>query len=78
MCEEQKNLPQEIAIRYIQENYNVSGGTDRQEFVTSADIVRELSEMIMISITEITKLMNDAGFRIQFVEGKPHWIIFLK
>lgn len=76
MEEEEKNLPIEIAICYIRENYRKLGSPDEMEYVTSADIVRDLAEMVTISITQITELMHSAGFGIKFIEGKPHWIVY--
>lgn len=75
---EEKNLTIDIAVSYISNNYSPLGETDRKEYVTSADIARELSEMVSVSIAEITKLLDDAGFKIEFIDGKPHWVVFQK
>lgn len=75
---EEKNLTIDIAVSYISNNYSPLGETDQKEYVTSADIVRELSEMVSVSIADITKLMDDAGFKIEFIDGKPHWVVFQK
>lgn len=76
--EEERNLKQDITVKYIQENYRALGETGEKEYITSADIVRELSEMVSISIAEVTDLMDKAGFEIEFIEGKPNWIVYRK
>lgn len=75
---EDKDLITDLAIRYITENYTPIGEIEKKEYVTSADIVRELSEMVIISIAEITQLMDSAGFEIKFIDGKPNWVVYLK
>ena len=75
---EEKNLKRDIAVRYIQENYQVLGENENKDYITSADIVRELSEMVSISIAEISELMDSASFKVEFIEGKPHWVVFRK
>lgn len=76
--EEERNLKQDITVKYIQENYRALGETSEKEYITSADIVRELAEMVSISIAEVTDLMDKAGFKIEFIEGKPNWIVYRK
>lgn len=76
--EEEKNLKKDIAVRYIQENYQVLGENENKDYVTSADIARELSEMVSISIAEISELMDSASFKIEFIDGKPNWVVFRK
>lgn len=76
MEEEERNLQKEIAVCYIKENYHKRGNPDEAEYITSADIVRDLSEMVAISIAQITELMYSAGFNIKFIDGKPHWTVY--
>lgn len=75
---EEKDLTTDLAIRYIAENYTPVGDSEKKDYVTSADIVRELSEMISISIAKVTELMDNAGFKTEFIEGKPHWLVYVK
>lgn len=72
----EKDLKQDIIIKYIKENFHVLGEASQMEYVTSADIIRELSEMVTLSIADVTSLMDQAGFKIEFVEGKPYWIVY--
>lgn len=76
MEENEKDPNIEIAIRYIQDNFSPLGV--EPEYITSADIVRDLSEMASLSIADITQLMDKARFKIKFIEGKPFWIVYLK
>ncbi len=72
------NVNEEIATRYILENYSPvsrSGYRD-PDLVTSADMVRELNDMISVTIQQISNLMWGAGFKIKFLDGKPHWEVF--
>ncbi|MBP3517763.1 MAG: hypothetical protein J6K31_05055 [Parabacteroides sp.] len=75
---EERDLTEELTVRYIAENYTPVGESDKKDYITSADIVRELSEMVTISIQEVTLLMDKAGFKTEFIEGKPHWAIYEK
>ena len=75
---EEKNLKRDIAVRYIQENYQILGDNENKDYITSADIVRELSEMVSISIAQISELMDSASFNVDFIDGKPHWVVFRK
>lgn len=77
MCEE-KDLTTDLAIRYIAENYMPIGESDKKDYITSADIVRELSEMVTINIAKVTELMDKAGFKTEFIEGKPNWVVYTK
>lgn len=77
---EDKNRKEElkIAIEYIEQNYSSEGESRNFDFVTSADIVRELSEMVILSVSEVSRLMIEKGFHVQFVDGKPYWAIYKK
>ena len=66
---EEKDLTTDLAIRYIAENYTPVGDSEKKDYVTSADIVRELSEMITISIAQNLSQVNPIGsFTINRIE----------
>lgn len=70
----------EIASFYILENYspiNRIGYTD-SDLITSAELVRELSEMASISISEISQLMWGAKFKMENSGGKIYWRVYRK
>ena len=75
---EERDLTTELTVRYIAENYTPVGECEKKEYITSADIVMELSEMVTISIQEVTLLMDKAGFKTEFIDGKPHWVVYEK
>lgn len=73
-----ENKSNNIAAEFIASNYAPVGNLDEKEFITSADIVRNLADMIETTVTEISNLMTSGGFKIEFIEGKPYWIVFQK
>ena len=73
-----QSLSREIVVRYIQENYSARGENSRKELLTSADIVSDLSQMVYVDIATISDLMQTAGFNIEFLEGKPYWVVYQK
>lgn len=73
---EEKNINHDIAVKYISQNYSVAG--EDKDYITSADIVREISEMATVTVAEISDLMDSACFKIEFIENKPHWVVFHK
>jgi hypothetical protein len=75
---EKLSLNQEITTKYIQATFRALGSDEHKDYVTSADIVREVSEMASISIEEVSFLMNIAGFRMEFIENKPCWVVYRK
>lgn len=74
---EEKKLAIEFTARYITENFTPVGSIERKDYVTSADIVRELSEMVTISIAEVSELMYGAGFKTEYIIGKPCWAVYV-
>jgi hypothetical protein len=72
------NLNQEITTKYIQATFSALGSDEHKDYVTSADIAREVSEMATISIEEVSSLMNAASFNMEFIENKPCWIVYRK
>jgi hypothetical protein len=75
---EELSLNQEITKKYIQATFSALGSDEHKDYVTSADIAREVSEMATISIEEVSSLMNTAGFRMEFIENKPCWVVYRK
>jgi hypothetical protein len=75
---EELSLNQEITKKYIQATFRALGSDEHKDYVTSADIAREVSEMATISIEEVSSLMNTAGFSMEFIENKPCWIVYRK
>ncbi len=73
-CKYEENL----VIKYISENYSALGSSESVDYITSGDIVRELSEMITVSISTVSGLMAAAKFETVFLDGKPYWKVFLK
>ena len=75
---EDKNRKEElkIAVEYIEKNYSSEGESRNFDYVTSADIVRELSEMVILSVSDVSRLMIEKGFVVQFVDGKPYWAVY--
>lgn len=75
---EEKKMAIEFTTRYIAENFAPVGDIERKDYITSADIVRELSEMVTISIAEVSELMYEAGFKTEFIIGKPCWAVYVR
>jgi hypothetical protein len=75
---EELSLNQEITTKYIQATFSALGSDEHKDYVTSADIAREVSEMATISIEEVSSLMNTAGFNMEFIENKPCWVVYRK
>ncbi|MDR0750251.1 MAG: hypothetical protein LBF62_11900 [Tannerellaceae bacterium] len=73
---EELSLNQDITTRYIQTTFSALGSDEHKDYVTSADIVREVSEMATVSIEEVSSLMNTAGFQMEFIENKPCWVVY--
>jgi|GEM_PF-6904939 len=72
------NVSEEIATSYILENYSPipRSGHRESDLVTSADMVRELNDMVSVTIQQVSQLMWGAGFKIKYLDGKPHWEVF--
>lgn len=68
----------DIVVLFIKENYSPIGDPDSKDYATSADIAQDISEMAYVSIPEIYSLMTSAGFKIEFISGKPYWLVFKK
>ncbi|MDR3140890.1 MAG: hypothetical protein LBU37_04085 [Tannerellaceae bacterium] len=75
---EELTLNQDITTRYIQATFSALGSDEHKDYVTSADIAREVSEMATVSIEDVSSLMNIAGFRMEFLENKPCWVVYRK
>lgn len=68
----------EIALHYITESYKPIGESQTREYITSADIARELQEMTEVTIAVVSDLMYNSGFKLDFIDGKPHWEVYIK
>lgn len=75
---ENRDINKEIVIRYIADNYTKLGESSKIEYVTSADIARELQEMADIPVASISDFMFSSGFELKFIDGKPHWELYTK
>ena len=77
---ENKNMSpgNDIIVLFIKENYSPIGDPDSIDYVTSADIAQDVSEMADVSISDVSSLMSSAGFKMEFISGKPFWKVFKK
>lgn len=67
-----------LIIQFIEANYTPSGSTNQKEFKTSAELEYLLDEMVDASISLINEVLNELGYKIQFLEGVPNWILYEK
>ncbi|GAB6122288.1 hypothetical protein [Dysgonomonas termitidis] len=64
--------------QFIRENFDTSGDTEDKDFKTSAELAYMLRESIRPSVSLVSTVMEELGFRLTFIEGVPHWSIYLK
>ena len=64
--------------QFIEANYRSTGNVDEKEFKSSMELEYEMQEMTEASINTINSVMNELGFQVQFLEGKPYWVVYLK
>lgn len=80
--EESPKIPAriEIASFYILENYSPIKrvGYSDSDMITSADLIRELSEMASVTVSEISELMWGADFSVTHCGGKIYWQVYRK
>lgn len=76
--ESKPNINEQIVASYIDENYEVYGEVEQKEFRTTVELVIELREMVIASMTTINKLLKEKGFCTIFIEGVSYWIMYEK
>jgi hypothetical protein len=61
---------------YIQQHFDQQYG--EIDFVTSAEIAREVSELVSVSANTVSKIMFARGFDTHILDGKAHWTVYRK
>jgi len=66
----------EVMENYIRENYMPLGVAEDKMFKSSARLQYELREFYPYSLSEICKVMEDAGYKVEFLNGVPFWVVY--
>jgi hypothetical protein len=61
---------------YIQQHFDQQHG--EIDFVTSAEIAKEVSELVTVSANTVSKIMFARGFNTHILDGRAHWTIYRK
>lgn len=64
--------------QFIVNNFSPTGMTSHKDFKTSAEIVYMLREFEEVSIRRVNYILDELGFKLEFIEGIPTWTVFLK
>ena len=67
----------ELLKQYIGACYTPCGREADADTLSSADIVLAVREMCEVSVEEVSRIMKSAGFRVEFVSGRPYWKVFI-
>ncbi|MCL1942471.1 MAG: hypothetical protein FWF54_02845 [Candidatus Azobacteroides sp.] len=62
--------------QFIEANYRPERNIDEKEFKSSMQLEYELREMTDASVSTITSVMNELGFQVRYLEGKPYWVVY--
>jgi len=71
-----KKAEREALKPFILANYLPIGSTDQKEFKTSMELQYELHEMIDFSTKTLNLCLAEMGFKIEFVEYVPLWVMY--
>jgi hypothetical protein len=71
----QKQL--ELAKKLISTKYSPAGIPEESEFRTTMELQYEFREMVRLFESTINDAMNELGFQVEFLDGKPNWVLYL-
>jgi hypothetical protein len=66
----------EQARKAISSRYAPAGDPHGREFRTTLELQYEFGEMFFLPESAIIDAMNDSGFEIVPLEGKPNWVLY--
>jgi hypothetical protein len=66
----------EQAKKIISGKYAPSGSASGREFRTTLELQYEFREIISFSESAIVDAMNDLGFELDSLDGKPNWVLY--
>ena len=69
---------EEMATRYIDENYAPDGDVDQKEFRTTLELITEMSEMVDVVMRTVNKILHGKGFKTIFIDGVSNWVLYEK
>ena len=69
---------EEMATRYIDENYSPDGDVAQKEFRTTLELITEMSEMVSIGMNTVNRILQGKGFKTIFIDGVSNWVMYEK
>lgn len=77
--EEQQQKEENKAIaEFLSANYAPIGCTSQKCYKTTAELVYDLSNIVDVSHTKLAKQLTAAGYRCEYLSGKPFWVMYEK
>lgn len=74
---EQKSEDKAIA-EFLGANYAPIGSTAQKCFKTTEELVYDLNNIVPVSHMKLAKSLTDAGYRTEYLAGKPYWVMYEK
>nr|DAT41414.1 MAG TPA: hypothetical protein [Caudoviricetes sp.] len=62
--------------KFISANYSPIGATSQKCYKTTAELAYDLSNIIAVSQKELATQLTAAGYRCEFLSGKPFWVMY--
>ncbi len=62
---------------YIRQLYKPNGFSEEKDFKTSLELAYELSDMIEVTPTEVSEVMNELGYEVTSIENQVCFVLYI-
>lgn len=76
--EKQQAERQKAIAEFIGHNYSPIGTASQKCYKTSAELVYDISNIIVVRPAELAKQLSDAGYHVEYLAGQPYWVLYEK
>ena len=63
---------------FIKTHYSPIGATSNKVYKTSLEIRYDLSNIVDVTVMELAQQLSSAGFHVDYIGGKPFWVMYEK
>lgn len=76
--EKEQEAANKAIAEFLSANYSPIGSTANKCYKTSQELVYDLDNIVSVGYKELAKQLADAGYRVEYLSGKPYWVMYEK
>lgn len=74
--DKQENACAKLLADFISANYVPIGSTENKVYKTSEELAYDMQELVSVRAQEIAEALVMAKFRLEYIGGKPYWVLY--